>query len=394
MRVAILSLHTSPLAQPGQGDAGGLNVYVTNTARVLCDLGHQVTIFTADPAWDGPDSVTRDQFEVRHLRVSATGKDDLPQHMTELAAQLARTPEYRDADWVWAHYWISAQTALMSNDSSASRKPVVVSFHTIGAVKNRDTGTSLEPAQRLEAEAQIARDAHLLVANTPLEARAMRELLDPNARIVVAQPGVNHKIFTPGETCETGEPGDARLPSAPASPHTLVCVGRMQYIKGTDIMMRALAELRQTGMNVRVEFLGGGSGGPDTQDFERFATELGVSDGVDITPPVPPHELVTWYRRADLVIVPSRSESFGFVAAEAAASGACVVASRVGGLPSVVVDGETGVLFEPGDHVGLARAITELLSDPDERERMGQAGVLHAQSFTWDTCVRNVLNQL
>lgn len=394
MRVAILSLHTSPLAQPGQGDAGGLNVYVTNTARVLYDLGHQVTIFTADPAWDGPDSVIQDQFEVRHLRVSATGKDDLPHHMTELATQLARITDYRDADWVWAHYWISAQTALMSNDSSASRKPVVVSFHTIGAVKNRDTGTRLEPAQRLEAEARIARDAHLLVANTPLEARAMRELLDPNARVVVAQPGVNHQIFTPDETCETGEPGDARLPNAPAIPHTLVCVGRMQYIKGTDIMMRALAELRQTGMNVRVEFLGGGSGGPDTQDFERLATELGVSDRVDITPPVPPHELVTWYRRADLVIVPSRSESFGFVAAEAAASGACVVASRVGGLPSVVVDGETGVLFEPGDHVGLARAITELLNDPDKRERMGQAGVLHAQSFTWDTCVRNVLNQL
>lgn len=391
MRVAILSLHTSPLAQPGQGDAGGLNVYVTNTARVLSDLGHQVTIFTADPAWDGPARVTQGQIEVRHLRVNATGKDDLPHHMTELATQLARTPEYREADWVWAHYWISAQTALMSNDSGASRKPVVVSFHTIGAVKNRDTGTSLEPAQRLEAETQIPRDAHLLVANTPLEARAMRELLDPNARIVVAQPGVNHQIFTPGET---GEPVDACVTSAPASTHTLVCVGRMQYIKGTDIMLRALAELRKAGMNVRVEFLGGGSGGPDTQDFERLATELGVSDGVDITPPVPPHELVTWYRRADLVIVPSRSESFGFVAAEASASGACVVASRVGGLPSVVVDGETGVLFVPGDHVGLARAITELLNDPDKRERMGRAGVLHAQNFTWHTCVRNVLNQL
>lgn len=391
MRVAILSLHTSPLAQPGQGDAGGLNVYVTNTARVLNDLGHHVTIFTSDPAWHGPNRVTHDQIDVRHLRVSATGKDDLPQHTTELAARLVETPEYRDADIVWAHYWISAQTALISNDIDGSRRPVVVSFHTIGAVKDRDTGTSLEPAERLEAEKHIARDAHLLVANTSLEASAMRELLDPRARIVVAQPGVNHHIFTPGKT-EEAEGGAGSAP--PATQHTLVCVGRMQYIKGTDVMMRALAELRKAGMNVRVEFLGGGSGGPDTQDFERLATELGVADSVDITPPVPPHELVTWYRRADLVIVPSRSESFGFVAAEAAASGACVVASRVGGLPSVVVDGKTGVLFEPGDHIGLARAITELLTDPDQRQRMGRAGVLHAQNFTWDTCVRNVMNQL
>mgnify|MGYP002711563394 CR=1 FL=1 len=170
MRVAILSLHTSPLAQPGQGDAGGLNVYVTNTARVLNDLGHHVTIFTSDPAWHGPNRVTHDQIDVRHLRVSATGKDDLPQHTTELAARLAETPEYRDADIVWAHYWISAQTALISNDIDGSRRPVVVSFHTIGAVKDRDTGTSLEPAERLEAEKHIARDAHLLVANTSLEA--------------------------------------------------------------------------------------------------------------------------------------------------------------------------------------------------------------------------------
>lgn len=390
MRVAILSLHTSPLAQPGQGDAGGLNVYVTNTARVLNDLGHQVTIFTADPAWTGPDRVTQDNIEVRHLRVDAKGKDDLPQHMDELASRLVHIPEYRDADVVWAHYWISAKTALGSNDIDSSRRQIVVSFHTIGAVKDRDTGTSLEPVERLEAEKQIARDAHMLVANTPLEAHAMRELLDPRARIVVAQPGVNHNIFTPGEAGEGSDAGAGER----ATPYTLVCVGRMQYIKGTDVMMRALAELRRAGMNVRVEFLGGGSGGPDTQDFEHLATQLGVADSVDITPPVPPHELVTWYRRADLVIVPSRSESFGFVAAEAAASGACVVASRVGGLPSVVIDGETGALCEPGDHVGLAHTITELLKDPAQRERMGHAGVEHAQNFTWDTCVRNVLNQL
>lgn len=388
MRVAILSLHTSPLAQPGQGDAGGLNVYVTNTARVLNDLGHQVTIFTADPAWAGPDSVTQDNIEVRHLRVNATGKDDLPQYMDELASRLVHIPEYRDADVVWAHYWISAKTALISNDIDSSRRPVVVSFHTIGAVKDRDTGTFLEPVERLEAEKQIARDAHMLVANTPLEAAAMRELLDPRARIVAAQPGVNHQIFTPGET------GEIDMSAPPATSYTLVCVGRMQYIKGTDVMMRALAELRKAEMNVRVEFLGGGSGGPDTQDFEHLATELGVADCVDITPPVPPHELVMWYRRADLVIVPSRSESFGFVAAEAAASGACVVASQVGGLPSVVIDGETGVLCEPGDHVGLAHTISELLKHPAQRERMGHAGVAHAQNFTWDTCVRNVLNQL
>lgn len=390
MRVAILSLHTSPLAQPGQGDAGGLNVYVTNTALVLNDLGLQVTIFTADPAWTGPNSVTQDNIEVRHLRVNATGKDDLPQHMDEVASRLVHIPEYRDADVVWAHYWISAKTALISNDIDNSRRQIVVSFHTIGAVKDRDTGTSLEPVERLEAEKQIARDAHMLVANTPLEAHAMRELLDPRARIVVAHPGVNHQIFTPGDAGDASDAGAGE----PATPYTLVCVGRMQYIKGTDVMMRALAELRKAGMNVRVEFLGGGSGGPDTQDFEHLATELGVADCVDITPPVPPHELVTWYRRADLVIVPSRSESFGFVAAEAAASGACVVASRVGGLPSVVIDGETGALCDPGEHVGLAHTITELLKDPAKRERMGHAGVAHAQNFTWDTCVRNVLNQL
>lgn len=388
MRVAILSLHTSPLAQPGQGDAGGLNVYVTNTARVLNDLGHHVTIFTADPAWDGPVHACKGGVEVHHLEVDATGKDDLPQFMDTLAEQLVSDHNYRNADLVWAHYWISAQTALVSNQLDAGERPVIVSFHTIGAVKDKDSGTRLEPRERLEAESHIAQHANLLVANTPMEATAIRDLLHPHARVVVAQPGVDHQIFRPdrNSVAEETEKADG--------PYTLVCVGRMQYIKGTDVMLRALAYLRETGVDARVEFLGAGSGGPDTGDFEQLAQQLGVNTYVDIIPPVPPRELVTWYRKADLVVVPSRSESFGFVAAEAAASGACVVASRVGGLPSVVVDGETGVLFEPGDHEGLARTISTLLADPDARHRMGQAGIAHAKNFTWTACVRNVLDQL
>lgn len=393
-----MSLHTSPLAQPGQGDAGGLNVYVTNVARVLRSRGHSPAIFTADwPAGLASPATLPEGTEVHHIDIPATSKNDMPQHREAAARALARHPVYQQADAVWAHYWISALVALDARtlqppSPTPNPAPIAVSFHTIGAVKNHDTGTDREPDLRLQTEAWIARNANLLVANTQAEAQAMRRFLSPAARIVVAQPGVNHDIFRPS-------PDNAQAPrpaheAGRGRGFSLLCVGRMQYIKGTDVALRALARLRADGVPARLTMLGAGSGGPDTRDFEDLAANLGIADAVDFLPPVPPAELAQFYRQVDLVVVPSRSESFGIAAAEAAASGACVLASRVGGLPSVVIDQVTGVLVAPGDAQELARAAAELLADPARRARLGAAASEHARAFTWETCVDTVVTHL
>lgn len=400
-----MSLHTSPLAQPGVGDAGGLNVYVTNTARILATVGYTVNIFTADPAWDrtpGGHARVSKGITVYHIATTATGKDDLPEHLDVIVDALRHHPAY-GGEFVWAHYWISALAALevaatSAASGTASTPPLAVSFHTIGAVKNRDTASNLEPPTRLEAEHRIAGEASLLVANTPDEAHAMRTLLAATAPIAVAPPGVNHAVFHPtpnpvAPTAPTPAPaeggGDGEGGDDLGDGFSLLSVGRLQYVKGTDVVLRALARLRAHGWPVRLTLLGSGSG-----EFRQLASLLGVADAVTFGKPVPPVELARWYRQVDVVVVPSRSESFGFVAAEAAATGVCVVASQVGGLPSVVIDGVTGALFSPGDDAELAAVLARLLADPGKRRRLGVAGLAHARTFTWDTCVGTVVGKL
>lgn len=397
MRIAVLSLHTSPAAQPGAGDAGGLNVYVAATTEALRRAGHEVVVFTTAPEILEPRTEHLPSgIPVHVLPRHAEDKVALHREVPALARAIAAHPDFRDTDLVWAHYWISALAALDIRDGSATpgTPQVAVTFHTIGAVKDRDTGTPAEPQVRLDAEAQIASAADVLVANTPAEAADMHLLLgaDPD-RTLVAPPGVDLHTFTPGPMqtarADLGRTADDLL---------VLCVGRMQYVKGTDVAIDALAALRSDdpalAARVRLVVLGGASGGVDAAAFAELARDMGIADLVEFLPPVPPHELARWYRAADLVVVPSRSESFGFVAAEAQAAGVPVLATAVGGLPHVVEAGRTGLLVEGTDPHVWAQALAALLRDPAQRARMGAAAHAHAAVFDWTTCVDRVLTRI
>ena len=441
MRITVLSLHTSPVAQPGQGDAGGMNVYVDQSVRALAAAGHRVDVFTADPGGldgmgssaadtgDGAKLEITDSITLHHLPVGATTKDELADAIDELGELLAAHPDFRAADFVWAHYWISAEAALRArgialdtdidtntdigtDERSASavgqdrprRAPISVSMHTIGAVKNRDSETSHERPQRLEAEERIAAGADLLVAATPAERRDLVTELhaDPDS-VVVARPGVDHGLYAPDSQSEARE----RLGFV-VNEAIVLYVGRMQFIKGTDVAVDALAELRERNPHLasrtRGILLGAASGAgveagggavrPSSTYLQELTAAIANEPSVEIRPPVPSHVLVDYYRAADVLIVPSRSESFGLVAAEAAASGLPAIASAVGGLPEIVEHGHSGLLIADHNPHHWATAIETLLTDTDLRAELAGHAVDRAERFDWGRTVAAVLDAL
>ena len=385
-RVAVLAVHTSPLAQPGTGDAGGMNVYVLQTALHLAKRGIEVEIFTratasADPpvVWVAPGVLVRN---VVAGPFEGLDKYDLPTQLCAFAAgvlraEAAHEPGYYDI--VHSHYWLSGQVGWLARDRWAV--PLVHTAHTLAAVKNAALadGDAPEPPLRTVGEQQVVDEAQRLIVNTDDEARQLISIhqADP-ARIDVVHPGVDLDVFRPGDRraarAARGRPLDERL---------VAFVGRIQPLKAPDMVLRAAAKLP----GVRIVVAGGpsGSGLSSPDGLVRLADELGIGARVTFLPPQSRTDLATVYQAADLVAVPSYSESFGLVAIEAQACGTPVAAAAVGGLPVAVRDGITGTLVSGHDVDQWADALDRLLGlSPSQAEAMSRAAAVHAATFSWD----------
>ncbi len=393
-RVAMLSVHTSPLDPPGTGDAGGLNVYVVETARRLAARGTEVEIFTR--ATDGalPETVRMGEgILVHHVPAGpyeGLGKEDLPGQLCAFAAGVMRTAAGRPERWydlVHSHYWLSGQVGWLAADRW--NVPLVHTMHTMARVKNSQLadGDRAEPPGREIGEAQVVQAANVLVANTEEEAGQLVRLYDADPDAVrVVPPGVDLSVFRPGDRAAA-----RRAVGLPQGAQVLLFVGRIQPLKAPDVLVRAAAELLRRDPALRdrlvVAVLGGpsGSGLDRPRALQDLTAELGLTDVVRFLPPVSRSDLADWYRAADLVTVPSYSESFGLVAVEALASGTPVVAAAVGGLPVAV--GEGGVLLPSHDPQQWADTLGTLLADPARRSALASAGVRHAARFGWDHTV-------
>jgi D-inositol-3-phosphate glycosyltransferase len=387
----VLSVHTSPLAQPGTGDAGGMNVYVLQSALQLARRGVEGEIFTrATSSADQPVVKVAPGVLVRNVVAGpfeGLDKYDLPTQLCAFTAGVLRaeaTHEPGHYDIVHSHYWLSGQVGWLARDRWAV--PLVHTAHTLAAVKNAALadGDSPEPPLRAVGEQQVVDEADRLIVNTEHEAQQLVSLhhADP-ARIDVVHPGVDLEMFTPGDK----RAARAALGLDQDEP-VLAFVGRIQPLKAPDVLLRAAARLP----GVRVVVVGGpsgsgltprpGAGGLAMPDgLVRLAAELGVADRVTFLPPRSRNQLVDVYRAADLVGVPSYSESFGLVAIEAQACGTPVVAAAVGGLPVAVRDGVSGTLVNGHDVSDWAQAIDALLARGPER--MSRAAVEHAATFSW-----------
>ena len=399
-RIAVLSIHTSPLDQPGTGDAGGMNVYIVETARRLAESGVEVEIFTRATSSAMPRTVEMAPgVTVRHVTAGPFEgllKQDLPGQLCAVTAGVMRAEAARPEGWfdlIHSHYWLSGQVGWLA--SERWNVPLVHSMHTLAKVKNRDLadGDAPEPAMRVIGEQQVVAAADRLVANTDDEAHELVDLYgaDPDA-VDVVHPGVDLELFTPGSMIEArrrrGIADDAVV---------LLFVGRIQPLKAPDVLVRAAAEMvaRDPALRSRlvVAICGGpsGSGLAQPTSLIDLARELGIADLVRFEPPSDRSTLVDWYRAADVAVVPSYSESFGLVAVEAQACGTPVVAAAVGGLNTAVADHVSGLLVAGHDPRDFATAIASLTSQPRLRRELSSGAHMHAASFGWAATTAGLL---
>lgn len=392
-RVALLSVHTSPLAQPGAGDGGGLNVYVLEVARRLARRGVHVDVFTRASSPSAPATVeVAEGLHVHHVRAgppTPLHKEALQRHLSAFALELLRHETAGTHDVLHAHYWLSGWVGKLVAERWDI--PLVQTFHTLGVVKNATLapGDVPEPPSRLAAERRIVAAADRVVALTCGEARLLyRSFGLSGSRMAVVPAGVDIQRFRPG-------PVDfAAMPAVPAGEGPLLLfVGRLQPLKGPDVAVRTLAEVRRTHADARLLVLGGvsgtGEGRSGPAELRELAEELGVAEAVAFAAARPHDHLVHIYRAADVVLVPSRTESFGLVALEAQACGTPVVAADVGGLSAVVAGGGTLVGgHDPADH---AAAVVAYLDDRELLAATREAGRRWAVSCSWDRTVGGLL---
>ncbi|WP_371682482.1 D-inositol-3-phosphate glycosyltransferase [Kitasatospora sp. MMS16-BH015] len=396
-RVAMLSVHTSPLHQPGTGDAGGMNVYILELARRLACLGTEVDVFTRRTSMELPTVVeAAPGVRVRHVTAGPPGpvaKERLPRVLPAFAEEVVRSAREEGAryDVVHAHYWLSGQAGR----EIAARwdVPLVHTMHTMAKVKNAALadGDTPEPLVRVLGEMGLADYADRLIANTAAEqAELVGHYGAATERTAVVHPGVCLDNFRPLD----GRSAARRRLGLPAEALVVLFAGRIQPLKAPDVLLHAVAGLLRLRPALRgrllVPVIGGlsGAGAAYPERCRRLAEELGVADSVSFRPPVRQADLADWYRAADVLTVPSHSESFGLVALEAQACGTPVLAAAVGGLPVAVRDGVTGLLVQGHDPLAYARALCRFADDPAWAAGLGTAAVRHAAGFGWEACAR------
>jgi len=379
-RVAVISMHTSPLAQPGVGDGGGMNVYVRELVSALAHAGLDCTTYTR--AWQaGLPEVVNVEPNHRVVHIPA-GSFDLPKN--EL---LSVVDEFSDnvrahivasggVDVLHANYWLSGLSAHKLKHELDL--PLVTTFHTLARVKAQ--GGDFESDIREQSESDIIGCADAICVSCTEEERQFIDLYgNPPGTLEIVAPGVEHAFFAPGE-----KRGARHALGIAFDVPVLLFVGRIQPLKGLDVAIQALAQLQAK--NAQLIVVGGASGSEGNEEIEKvmqLARNLGVHNNIRFVEPQAHHMLSTYYRAADVVVVPSRSESFGLVALEAAACGVPVVASAVGGLLTIIDDGETGYLVPGRDPALFAGHIDELLAHPTMALAMGAKAAEKARDYTW-----------
>ena len=392
-------VHTSPLDQAGTGDAGGMNIYVIEAAQNMAAMGVKVDIFTRRTNSEVADIVeVSPGVRVIQLNVgpiSGVTKEQLPSFTPALSEEFKKALLAEKYDLIHAHYWISGKVAMPV--AKELNIPLVHTMHTMARVKNLNLaeGEVPEPMIRVQGETQVVAAADSLIANTDAEAASLVSLYEacPD-NVSVVSPGVNLKVFTAG----AGKAAAREFVGLPKDAHIISFVGRIQPHKGPEVLIRSIAEMVHHSPHLRPKLVAniiGGASGANQSEVERLkelVTWLGIDDVVRFAPPVPREDLPQWYRAADLVCVPSYSESFGLVALEAQACGTPVVATAVGGLRTAVADGISGVLVDGHDPRAWSSVLARLIQEPQRRVLLSMGAIEHASHFGWDATSRGTLD--
>jgi len=397
--VAYIAMHSSPLSQPGTGNAGGMNVYLDRLSRTMAGRDVDVTVFTRRSDHDTP-LVTEIVPRYRVVQIEAGPVEQIS--LTEMrlfaadfACEVEKWIRSRDRvfDLVHSHYWLSGRCGVRLKDALGI--PLANSFHTLGKVKDATRGADepLSSPHRLLTEQEVIERSDCVIASTPYEFEDLLQHYGASPeRLCVSPPGVDHSTFSPGDRNEAKQRlgfGEERV---------VLYVGRIQSHKGTDLAVQALAYMPRTlsgdGDPTVLHVVGGASGADGEAELARCqasAARMGISERVRFFDPVAHGALADHYRASEVTIVPSRSESFGLVAAEAQACGIPVVAANVGGLPYVVDASESGLLVDGHDPRAFASATTAILDHASFAKRLSRGSLAYSQRFSWDKTATRML---
>ena len=386
-RVAVISMHTSPLAQPGVGDGGGMNVYVRELVSAMAQKGMQCTTYTR--AWrEGLPKVVQVEPNHKIVHIEAgrfdLSKDELLDVVDLFTQRVAEDIENNGGvDVLHANYWLSGLVGHRLKHQLGL--PLVTTFHTLARVKS--LGGDTESVVRERAELEIIGCADAICVSCPEELSQFGELYGKSPGVVaVASPGVATAFFSPGD--RSGARRALDLGNNPL----LLFVGRIQPLKGVDVAVQTLAKLRDKKSELMI--VGGASGSFGSSEavhVRKLICELGLEARVKFIDPQPHHLLSTYYRAADVVLVPSRSESFGLVALEAAACGIPVVASAVGGLLNLIEHEHTGYLVKKRDAESFANYAGQLIDDPMLNLTIGNRAAQRAKNYSWASTADSVI---
>lgn len=398
LRVAVLSVHACPLAPLGGWETGGLNVYVRELSRELARRGVKVDVFTRRRGAARPPVVELEPgFRVIHLEAGPArhvDKYEVLDYLPELACNLQRfrSLDGTSYDLLHSHYWLSGRVASIFKE--LWRVPMVAMFHTLGVLKSQValSDDEREDEVRVSIEARTMAQADRIVAATPADrAQMVRYYHAPPGKITIIPGGVDLSLFRPRRRAEARR----RLGLADDDA-VLLFVGRIQQLKGVDVLLRAAALLRTELPRLQVLVVGGlGDGtGPEARELRRLhalASQLGIADRVRWLGAVDHPRLPAIYSAADVTVMPSTYESFGLVAVESQACGTPVVATRTGGLATIVQDGETGFLVPWRDPALFAERILATIADPALRQQMGWRATASVQRYGWPSIAAAML---
>ncbi len=394
-RVAYLSLHSCPLLQPGSGDAGGMNVYIRELGAAMARSGVEVVVFTRASDGHTPEVVEATPgFRVVHIE--AGPRQALPiSGLTSLVGEFAENTlgwidqNGESFDLIHSHYWLSGWAGVLLKEKLGL--PLANSFHTLGRIKDlsRRAGQAPEGTIRTLTEEEVIARSDCVVASTPYEFEDLMEHYSASPeRLCTSPPGINHDVFKPGDK------EAARMWTGLGFEKIVLFAGRIQPLKGLDVAISALDMVKPEHKSLHLVAIGGPSGSSgetEMRSLKAQAVKLGIADRVHFIPPVPRDQLAVFYQAADALIMPSRSETFGLVAAEAQACGVPVIAADVGGLSYVIEDGKSGVLIDGHDPADYAAALDRVFDDPAFAETLRKGAVDHSQRFSWDVTVSRLL---
>ena len=392
-RVALISFHACPLASPGEGKSGGMNVYVSQLSRSLNKLGIEVDIFTRDHQ-GSHTSYDNDLDGVRVIHLPGgdveAPMDELFGFLPEFLHNMRRFVSEGDINYgaVHSHYWLSGWIGrLFAQDMKVNH---VITFHTLSLIKMQSRPGEFETLQRQDTERDLITDTPAIVAFSPHERDAMVRLYGANLDNINLVPcGVDLGTFKPisreVSRGNLGLNGDK----------VLLYVGRIESLKGLDLLVHTAAQIRNVddidGMRVLV--VGGDDGKSHELDrIKQLTQELNVSNIFDFVGRVDQDELPMYYSAADVCVVPSFYESFGLAALESMACGTPVVASRVGGLSTVVKHGRTGYLQSWRCPEAFANSVEMIMSSQNLRDSMGVAARNQAETLGWDNVATHMID--